>query len=465
MNFLEVLKSLPHFYLPNADGVLIVIFTWGIFAFAIAGLIRHAASLKATDSQLVGLKGIAETAEGRPFQETALARAISGLPENSLFHRYSGMMVRQGEFEDVDKRSLLEIAFERLHADLAMPRNAPNLCLLVGLSGTIIGLALVVRSLGPQILIAANAGSPQEMGAPLARSIGTLGTAFASTLNGITAAGLLSFFIARAERRQNLIESQVEEWGLNSLAPLIFPRSLQSKLSDMKNIMRETSNLMIAVKKSLTEQIETVATTLKTATEGMQTQIIKFDQTSKESADSLKQFGEQTKKAALVLGESVLKMNDLQTEVHTTYTSLMQRHDSAEENFKTRVESLVSTVEKMQTGFNTNASAIVGQLQAAAANYTESTADFKEASLNFRNMSREIGADAYKAIALTANEFQTALAEHKRAVDLTEKSLRELMTRLDPALLPVEKWESLLTSLNLIQETLGKMGAGTRGDR
>ena len=457
MKFLEVLKSLPHFYLPNADGVLIVILTWGIFFAAIIGLSRHAATLRATEAQLSQLQEIKEEKESRNFLESDLAKAISGLPENSFFHRYSGMMNRQAEFEDVDKRSLLEIAFERFHADLAMPRNAPNLCLLVGLSGTIIGLASVVRDLGPLILNAAGADSPQKMAEPLALSIGTLGTAFASTLNGITAAGLLAYIIAKAERRQNLLQSHIEEWGLNSLCPLVFPRSLQSQLSDMKGILRETSGLMIAIKKSLTEQIDEVAATLKTATGGMQAQIEKFDQTSKESADSLRQFGEQTKKAALVLGESVLKMNDLQTEVHATYTSLMQRHDLAEENFKSRVETLVSTVEKMQTGFNTNASAIVGQIQAAATNYTDSASDFKVASLNFSNMSAQIGSKAYDAIADTANEFHSALSEHKRSIDLTEKSLREIMVRLDPSLLPVEKWESLLASLDLIQETVAKL--------
>ena len=445
MDLLKATTSLFHFYVPNSDGILLVILTWGIFLLAMSGLVRHSSALSKTENELKEIKNVPAEDTSTFFPSTNLAKAIIGLKEG-VIRRYSEMMHLQGELADVDKRSLLDIAFEEMHAKLALPRNAPNLCMLSGLAGTIIGLALVVKSLGPQILIAANAGSPQEMGRPLALSIGTLGTAFASTLNGITAAGILSYLIARAERRQNLLQSQVEEWGLSRLSPLIFPKTLQSQLSQLQQNVLTVGKLM-----------GEVSETLKSASAGMQAQIERFEESTKESTASIKQFEENTKQAALILGKSVLTMGDLQTKVHETYTSLMQRHDTAEENFQKRVESVISTVDKMQSGFNSNSTVIVERLQSAAENYAMSTTAFQEASVNFQNMSRQIGDDAYKAIAMRADQFNDALQAHKQSVIQTESSVRELMARVDPTLVPNDKWESLLASLDLIQETVAAL--------
>jgi hypothetical protein len=128
----------------------------------------------------------------------------------------------------------------------------------------------------------------------------------------------------------------------------------------------------------------------------------------------------------------------------------MQRHDRAEESFKGRVEEIVGAVRGLQTGFNTNSQAIIAQMQEAAQNYEASTSDFRMASLNFRNMSKEIGTDAYQAIAGTADQFQNSLRAHQKAIDLVEASLRELMSRLDPRLLPREPWDSVLSALDRV---------------
>jgi biopolymer transport protein ExbB/TolQ len=439
--------------LPAPVGWPIILVTWAIAGLAITHLVKQWRATRTEERLLDSLLTVVDAPGGdgetqgrtqggaRAFGETNVAKELAKAPKSSVIRRYTGILLMQRDMPRPDMAAILETAAQPYVARLDFPRITPNLTMLIGLVGTIVGLATVVRSLGPDVLQAANSLTPQEMARALSPQIQNLGTAFVCTLHGLLAAILIALLHNRAEHQQNRLLTRVEAFGLNSLVPRIFPASLESQLEQISAVLNDSRDF-----------VQTVAESMNVATDNMKRQVETFDKTTQEASNALKLFLLHAQTAADKLNSSIEAMQNLQIKVHEVYTSLMQRHDRAEESFKGRVEEIVGAVRGLQTGFNTNAQAIIAQLQEAAKNYETSTSDFRMASFNFRNMSKEIGADAYQAIAGTADQFQNALRAHQKAIDLVEASLRELMSRLDPRLLPSESWDGVLSALDRVVE-------------
>jgi biopolymer transport protein ExbB/TolQ/polyhydroxyalkanoate synthesis regulator phasin len=359
-----------------------------------------------------------------------------GIERPRLLARVADAIWAQRGMTSPDLEAIHGMAVEAASTSTSFVRSIPNLAMLLGLMGTVAGLASVVQGLAPQILAAAGASDPRPMAQALAGQLGHLQTAFACTLHGIFVAAAVAFVGGRVEAEQERLLDALREFGLRDLGPGILPRSLEQHLEEFQKKLDSSVNLMGRV----TGEMEH-------ASQMLREHLGHLEAATRDAAETLNRVETEFEESARVLSESSGRLDALQREVHNVYTTLVERHDLSEQNFRARAEDLIQRMDLLQDGFNANAREIIEHLQAAAADYSESTGQFREAGIRFGEMSREIGQRAYDAIAERAEQFQSAIVRHEQAALVLEGQLRDLMDRLDPRLLPREEWEAVLAAL------------------
>jgi hypothetical protein len=368
--------------------------------------------------------------------EAAFAAWLGGLPKHGLLVKLVDTTWAQRAMKAPDLEAIHGMVAEAAVGRSGFARAVPNLTMLCGLMGTVAGLAHVVQALGPQIVSAAHSTDPRLLAEALAGQFGHLQSAFACTLHGIFWAACVAYVTSRVEGEQDHLLDEIHGFGLRDLAPRLFPRSLEQHLEALQQKLDASVTLMGAV----TSQMSLASTKLGE-------HVALLEGATEKTAATLDRVTAYFQESAGVLRESCDAIRALQVEVHGVYVALMERHESSEERFRERAEQLIGRMDGLQGGFNTNTRAVIEQLQLASQNYAESTEQFRDAGIRFRDMSQEIGLRAYDAIAERAEGFHAALVRHEQATHLLEGQLRDLMDRLDPRLLPREEWQRVLSAL------------------
>ena len=105
--------------------------------------------------------------EAEEMAEEVLAVARS-YPERSLIRRVVVAVTRARTLATPDTQAATEAVIQVAESRLGLVRNVPNLLMLAGLLGTVLGLAGSLSTLAPQLAAAAQATAPTQ----LARSLG-----------------------------------------------------------------------------------------------------------------------------------------------------------------------------------------------------------------------------------------------------------------------------------------------------
>lgn len=185
-------------------------------------------------------------------------------------------------------RSLLDSIASRLDESRELSRYMTGLLIFLGLLGTFWGLLLTVHSVS-DVIGAMSVGSGdinalfEQLKAGLARPLRGMGTAFSSSMLGLSGALVLGFLDLTAGQAQNRFYNELEEWlaGLTRLSsgvldgeasvPVYVQALLEQTAENMENLQhilargedsRTTSAQAIA---TLTERLATLSDTMRTA--------------------------------------------------------------------------------------------------------------------------------------------------------------------------------------------------------
>src|SRR5437764_1300154 len=138
-NFLEA-------WVPTPAGTVFVILAWGLALYALRLLSRCRGVLAEEGRRLAKLRQ-QPTGELRGYLEGAGRSTLAG--------KLISTMWAQRESKTPDLDAIQTMVSDAAASQLAFPRAVPNICLLLGLMGTVVGLAGLVRALAPGIQQAA----------------------------------------------------------------------------------------------------------------------------------------------------------------------------------------------------------------------------------------------------------------------------------------------------------------------
>ena len=185
-------------------------------------------------------------------------------------------------------RSLLDTIGSRLDESRELSRYMVGLLIFLGLLGTFWGLLLTVSSVS-DVIKGMSVGSGDinalfdQLKAGLARPLQGMGTAFSSSMLGLTGALVLGFLDLTAGQAQNRFYNELEEWlaGITRLSsgilggegeasvPVYVQALLEQTAENMENLQRilergedgrrEANNAVL----SLTERIATLSDTMR----------------------------------------------------------------------------------------------------------------------------------------------------------------------------------------------------------
>ncbi|MBM3459851.1 MAG: hypothetical protein FJX77_15125, partial [Armatimonadetes bacterium] len=116
-------------------------------------------------------------------------------------------------------------------------RAAPNQVMVLGLLGTVVGLAGVVGSLQPAVLNIGQPGPGTAAQAEIQAILDRMGTTFACTAWGILLATTLAWMQAAVGSARSRYLGELELLLLSGLAPRLFPRSHTSGADDLREAL------------------------------------------------------------------------------------------------------------------------------------------------------------------------------------------------------------------------------------
>ena len=227
------------------------------------------------------------------------ARAgVASLPQPRLLAPMASMLASKGgrNRDGHDRltlsapamRSLLDTISSRLDENRELSRYMVGLLIFLGLLGTFWGLLLTVSSVS-DVINGMSVGSGDintlfdQLKAGLARPLRGMGTAFSSSMLGLSGALVLGFLDLTAGQAQNRFYNELEEWlaGITRLSsgvlggegdasvPVYVQALLEQTAENMENLQqilvrgedgrREANNAIL----SLTERIATLSETMR----------------------------------------------------------------------------------------------------------------------------------------------------------------------------------------------------------
>lgn len=122
-------------------------------------------------------------------------------------------------------------------------RGYPNLFMLLGLLGTVAGLARTLQGLAPQVQQAASATGPEQLAQQLGITLGAMQDAFGASLLGILLAAFASLALGFWNRRQGQFSEDLERTLLLGLAPALMPRSVEAALQAQIRALRSSAQV------------------------------------------------------------------------------------------------------------------------------------------------------------------------------------------------------------------------------
>jgi uncharacterized protein YukE len=198
--------------------------------------------------------------ESDEMAEDALA-AVKTFPASSAIRRAVVAATRARTLATPDMQAATDAVTAASEARLSTVRNIPNLLMLAGLLGTVLGLAGSIGTLVEPIRNAASATEPGQLATALGQTMSVMQGAFGASLWGILLSLATGIFYALAARQQEAFQDELSAFVHAELMPATFPRALTSQMERMSRYLRDAGQSFQDIHRRLQEvagQLETV---------------------------------------------------------------------------------------------------------------------------------------------------------------------------------------------------------------
>lgn len=324
---------------------------------------------------------------------------------------------------------------------LNLARSAPNWLLLLGIAGTVIGLASAVVPLAPQIQAAIGAADPGVASQSMAKTLEAMRHAFACSLWGILMAVLVSIGTRKVVSKQQQTVAEVQEFVLNEIAHVLLPKSEAIQLEEIQRTLRSGQHFLQQVNK----EIERVTGLMQQAANEFNNVLTTTVQRMAEIGDSLRQSAEEIQQTLLQATQSVQSSTNRLTEsaeslrtssdqlreyhhdLRNAYAELHNLYNKSKQDLEDAITRQIERIGEYRQAIERLSNQVVERLMNISTDLRDSQDRFKQAREQILQSAMEIRDTIRASFEWLQGELDTVLKQHRDQMGGVEIRLREMV--------------------------------------
>jgi DNA repair exonuclease SbcCD ATPase subunit len=384
--------------------------------------------------------------------------------------------------ESIDIEAIATLLNQREGSHLGFARLSPNLLLLFGLFGTVLGLAGAVGELSQPISQALSAESPEVLTSALQQTLSHMQTAFSCTLWGILCATMISNWTRRVAAKQNQLIAEIQQFVIHDVAPVVVLGSERAQVEDLRAVIAESQKTLASISAQIQtvsnqfkEQMQSItallgqnvdefAKTLNDSLSRAETVVTRISDVSQQVAGSLGSAVESIQKGSDALqhaAESVSNSASQLGQYHSRLTEvqdkILQTYESAQKNLEDQISRQIGELSKLQGALDSHGAETIARIdrtvermEKVAKAVAEGTETAKSEFLSLQNAVSHHYEGIKGSIKELFEKHQNQLSAVDQAVLKVADRLKDLKHSLNPQELPVEEWRKLLSALQAL---------------
>jgi biopolymer transport protein ExbB/TolQ len=390
-----------------------------------SALLKRYAELKDEEGHLRQVRQIATApleTDNTMLEPQVFDAALAKMPKGSSVRRATEAVLAVRAQNAPDLEAIMGMVSSGETSKLGWVRAAPNLYMLLGLFGTVLGLASSIGSLGPQVASAATAVNPGQLSQALGVTLTQMQDAFGCSLWGIILALISAFVLTSFGGTRSRFLSEVERYALVELVPATLPRSSEEMFERQQKLIKGTANTFREFDKTMNETIAkfdgligaTGATVEKTLDRlgGVAAQM---DSSLSRITDGVEALGSQLSSSATALARA---QEEGASRLAAAQVTAAQAFESAEGKLGAQLSGQVQMMEKVQGSLAAHADTILGNMTSVSNRLDNTVAAFRDSSdvarVETQNLKSHLD-DSFRRLAEVLGE---QVQENQRAVQL-----------------------------------------------
>jgi fumarate reductase subunit D len=432
-------------FIPPPSGWVVVCLIVALALWASWSLWREYERLCLERSEgLAAAKRVVEQASEDELRERLEQWATRSELRDTLTARATRAILAMHQARNPDMEAILTMLDYSEAARLNLARSAPSWLLLLGIGGTVIGLASAIIELAPQIQATVGAIDPRDASKSLAQALEAMRHAFACSLWGIVMAVLVSLANRKVLSEQQQTVASVQEWVISEVASKLLPKSEAVQYAEIQRTLRAGRQFL----QEVTEKIHGVTDLMSQAADSFNTVLIDtvqkmerigadLHQSAREIQHTLLQASAAVQESTRGLQESARSLSNSSNELreyhrdmHSAYESLHRLFDKSRHDLEDLITSQIHKIGEYRDAIQQLTQGVVHRLIDVSTSLKDTQNKYTEAhqqSLQAFGETRETIQSAFAGI---EGKLIQVLEDHRREMIHVEARLREVVSAL-----------------------------------
>ena len=419
------------------------------------------------------------------FDNGQLESALESLCENKRIHAVSQVnrkkftqgaqrerlvdqavrSVWQGRNSNADLEAISSMLSQRESGRLSFPYAAPNLCMLMGLFGTVLGLALTVPELSKQIQQATTAADPKLLGTSLGATLSNMQSAFYATLFGVLGALAVGFSTRHVAHKQNEFVAEVQDFIITMFGPRVLPQNkeatvedLAKALKDIRLTIRQIPAMMESAANTFGDALASSGKQMSETLQGLQDVSTQIQSSLASAAGDVRGSAERLSEATSAVASASNGLQAYHQDLTSSHRAMLELFVQSRAELELQISAQLSSISGFQEQVMRSTSEIVSKIvdatqafQSAGTNYHEAASDSTKRVTEFR----ESVAHGFGELATNVNDV---FKQHQQGLNRVSAELVNLAGKFDPILLDQE-WRKIQESIGGLDQSVASLGS------
>jgi hypothetical protein len=440
-------EALIRAFIPPETGWIVVLVIVGLSGWTIWSLreefkrlkreqreVLEAAKRKLSESEALGdvCESLFQWATYSELRDTLTARAIRAV-----------LAMREARHPDLE--AILTMMDYSEASRLNLARSAPNWLLLVGIGGTVIGLASAVVPLAPQIQAAVGAVEPTAASASMAKALEAMQHAFACSLWGIVSAILVSVATRKIISQQQQVIASIQEFILSELSSRLLPKSEAVQIEEVQktleagrrflaDIAKEielTSSMMQAAADNFNAVLTDTVQRMEGIGASLNTSASQIQQTLTEATRSVEGSANKLNESTNSLIHSSEQLRQYHASLERAHTKLQELYDRSTDNLKEIIRNQIDQIEQYRREIERIERGMLERLAGVSTDLRDTQTKFSESTKEVFEAVREVKQKIQASFDRLSSSLEDILGKYEKTSDQAERALREIVHTLN----------------------------------
>lgn len=284
-------------------------------------------------------------------------------------------------------------------------RATQNILLLIGLAGTVFGLAAAIGEVRLTSVDPLNANSAGLAITAFERVLAELPTAFVSTIWGILLALTYGPIVARLEASANDFVERLVVVAISDWIPKAWPEAAEAQLDDLRNVMASTQMTVKRAGKAMSEATLNLSNVLQSTSDEMGQHVTRLTAVTDESQVVFWRLSMEVTASvgALEAGtqemrESLRQLRAFQSEVISAHTRTQEMFAQAQSETKTQIDDALAATKDNQAKFSLTVADMFGRLEGLTGSVNSMVSEIREERQGFDRRFGQIALDLSRAV-------------------------------------------------------------------